>query len=128
MVVLEFIFEVFGEFLLQLALQVLLELGFEIASAPFRRAAHPGWAAAGYALLGLLAGGFSLLIVPVSLVHGHWRLVNLVLAPVLAGAVMSALGGWRAAWRADRSRLERFGFGYLFALALALVRFWCAAP
>lgn len=40
---------------------------------------------------------------------------------------MSVLGWWRAGRGQDVVRLDRFGYGgYLFALSLALVRFWLA--
>jgi hypothetical protein len=52
--------------------------------------------------------------------------VNLVVVPVLVGLVMVLLGAWRARRGDTVLRIDRFSYGYLFALALAAVRFFCA--
>jgi hypothetical protein len=39
---------------------------------------------------------------------------------------MCALGAWRARRGGVVLRIDRFAYGYLFALALALIRFWFA--
>jgi hypothetical protein len=120
------IFKIVGELLVQLFLELLAELGLHAAREPFRRAPHPGVAAIGYFLLGAIVGLVSLWPFPAYFVHDGWRIVNLALAPVGAGLAMSVLGGWRARRGQDLIRLDRFGYGYLFALALGLVRFWFA--
>ena len=47
--------------------------------------------------------------------------------PVAAGWMMSALGAWRERRGQDRIRIDRFAYGYLFALGLGLVRFFYAS-
>lgn len=114
----ELFIEAFFEFLFDLLMQVLLEFGLH-RSASFRRAPNPWLAAIAYALLGLLAGALSLLIVPTLFItHKPTRIVNLIVAPLLAGAAMSLIDAWRSGTRG-----ERFIRFYLFALAVALVRF-----
>jgi hypothetical protein len=50
----------------------------------------------------------------------------LVLTPLLAGGIMAVLGAWRARRGQTVLRIDRFAYGYLFALGLAVVRFWFA--
>lgn len=123
----ELIFELLGEFLLQLLVEVLVEAGFHAMAEPFQRPPNPGWAALGYALLGALLGGLSLLVFPSNLVPDAWRLANLVLTPVAVGGAIALLGAWRARRGQRVLRMDRFAYGYLFALALAGVRFQFAA-
>ena len=57
-----------------------------------------------------------------------WAVVaGLAVTPVLAGLAMGVLGAWRQRRGQELLRLDRFAYGYLFALALALVRFVLAA-
>lgn len=121
---LEFLVSFLGELLLQIFAEVLLELGVHAVAEPFRRPPRPWMAALGYALFGAVAGGLSLWVLPQHLLpSGLLRALNVLLVPVLVGACMAALGRWRsqrghAAWRIDS-----FSYGYLFALAFALIRF-----
>ncbi|WP_296950366.1 hypothetical protein [uncultured Massilia sp.] len=125
-VILQFLVEFVGEILLQILVEFLVEMGLHGVAEPFRRRPHPGLAAIGYLVFGAVAGAASLWPFPAYLVPGPWRIANLALAPVLAGLAMCAVGAWRARRGQPVLRLDRFGYGYLFALALALVRFWFA--
>lgn len=123
----EFLIELLGEFLLQVAIEALAELGFHSLAEPFRRPPSPWLAALGYALFGAAAGALSLWALPALLVQDPTlRLVNLALTPVAVGLAMSLMGAWRARRGDPVLRIDRFAYGYLFALALALVRFWFA--
>ena len=116
-----------GEMLLQLVMELLAEFGVHSMRESFRREPNPLLALIGYLLLGLLAGGLSLLLAPQFLIAQNLRLPNLAFAPVLAGLAMMALGAWRA-WRGEEPvRIDRFLYGYCFALAIAAVRFKFAA-
>ena len=61
---LEFLFELLGELLLQLIGEVLVEVGLHSLAAPFKREPNPWMAAIGYAIFGALLGGLSLLVFP----------------------------------------------------------------
>lgn len=124
---LEFIIELIGEFVLQVIGEALVEIGFHALAAPFRRPPNPWLAGIGYALLGATLGGISLLAFPDNLVPGAWRVANLVATPIAVGAVMALLGAWRARRGQQVLRIDRFAYGYLFALFIALVRFCFAA-
>lgn len=121
-VVLQFVLEVVG----QIVMQVLAEIGWHSVTNVFKRNPVPWLAAVGYTLFGAIAGAISLLFLP-ALVSGlPARVANLAIAPVLAGVAMSMIGAWRRRREHRIIRLDRFRYGYLFALALALVRFYFA--
>jgi hypothetical protein len=120
----ELLFEFFGELLLQIIFELLAELGLRTAR-DVERAPPKAWLAVlGYVLMGAAAGGLSLWIMPQLLMHSHnAQLANLLLTPLLAGAAMTALGAWRARREQTLMRLDRFTYGYLFALSMAVVRY-----
>ena len=123
---LEIFLEVLGEFLLQVVGEVLVELGLHSLAEPFRRPPNPWLAALGYLLIGAVLGGLSLLVFPSNLVPPPWRAVNLVVTPLAVGGLMALMGAWRVRQGPSAWRIDRFAYGYLFALALALVRFFFA--
>lgn len=120
---LEGILEALGEFFLQALGEALVELGLHSLAAPFRRAPNPWLAAVGYVLFGAMLGGLSLLVFRNNLVPTHLRMANLFLTPLAVGSLMTAMGAWRARRGESLLRIDRFFYGYLFALTLALVRF-----
>jgi hypothetical protein len=124
---LEFIFGLLGEFLLQVVGEALIEIGFHSLAEPFRRTPNPWLAAIGYALFGAILGGISLLAFPNNLVPGAWRVANLVATPIAVGSFMVVMGTWRARRGESVFRIDQFAYGYLFALCVALVRFYFAA-
>ena len=119
----EFLFELLGELLLQVVGEVLLEIGLHSMAEPFRRQPNPWLAALGYTLIGLVVGGISLAIFPHLLVGARFRLLNLMFSPIFSGALMSVLGAWRRQRGDTVLRIDRFSYGFLFALAFAVVRF-----
>ena len=121
---LEFLFEVFGEFIVQILLEALAEAGLHAMAEPLRKPPNPWLAALGYLLFGTLVGGASVLVFPHNMVPEPWRITNLLVTPVAAGVMMSALGAWRERRGQSRIRIDRFSYGYLFAFGLALVRFY----
>ena len=120
---LELILGFVGEMLLQLVMELLAEFGFHSMRESFRPQPNPVLALIGYLLLGLLAGGLSLLLAPQFLIAQDLRVPNLAFAPVLAGLAMMALGAWRARRGDELVRIDRFLYGYCFALCIAIVRF-----
>lgn len=121
--VLEVLLELFGELLLQLFGELFVSLGLHGLKQPFEREPNLWLAAISYALLGAAMGGLSLLIFPDSFVPPAWRLANLIAAPLVAGGLMAVLGALRAKRGQAVLRIDRFGCGYVFALAFALLRY-----
>lgn len=108
--------------------ELLVELGLHAVAAPFRREPNVWLAVLGYLLLGAVVGALSLWAFPAHLTRDGWpRLLNLVVTPVIAGGAMALMGRWRARRGDAVLRIDRFACGYLFALALAVVRFNFAA-
>lgn len=121
-----FLFQILGEFLLQLVVEVIAELFGQRAKQTWQREMPvSAWrAAAGYAAIGAICGAISLWFVPILLLAGGGlRLANLLVTPVLVGALMGAMGAWRRRVGWARIRLDTFAFGFCFAFAMALVRF-----
>ncbi len=75
------------------------------------------------ALFGAVLGAVNLLLFPAYLVPPPWRVVNLFLTPIAVGGLMMAMGRWRAKRGEEVVRIDRFLYGFLFAAALALVRY-----
>lgn len=120
----EFLLQLLFEFLLQAFGELLMELGLHAMKEPFQDPPTPSIAAIGYLLIGLLVGGLSLLIFHQHFIQaplGRW--LNLLLTPVLAGLAMAQIGAWRARRGQRVLRIDRFAYGYLFALGFALIRF-----
>ena len=117
----------FFEFLLQLSFSLLVDLGLHSVkeTTVHRDERNPIFAGIGYALLGLIAGGVSLLIFPEPLVRsGRFHGINVLVSPALAGLGMAGLG-----WLLERSghrrlRIDSFVYGFVFALPMSLVRFY----
>lgn len=125
---LEGILQLIGELLLQAVVEILVEMGFHSLQEPFKKPPDPWLAAMGYAIFGATLGGVSLWLFPEHFTPpGIWRLLNLVFTPIAAGLLMMALGAWRARRGQVVFRIDRFSYGYLFALCLALVRYQFAA-
>jgi hypothetical protein len=128
-IIFEFVFSFLGEFLLQVLGELFLNIGLHSLAEPFRREPNPWLAAIGYLVFGAVLGGVSLLVFPDYLVASKsLRVANAVLSPIAAGLSMAAMGKWRAKRGQDVLRIDKFSYGYLFALSLGLVRFWFASP
>jgi hypothetical protein len=123
----EIILELILEGVLYLIGDLLVELGYRSLGetiAP-REQKNPILAGIGYATLGLIAGGVSLLIFPEAIARSeHFRGINVLVAPAMAGLGMAGLG-----WLMERSgrrrlRIDSFIYGFIFALPMSLVRFY----
>ncbi len=109
----------------QAILEIIFEIGIRSLPGSYRRSEpiNPVLAGIGYLILGAGAGGLSLLIPKMFTIPEWLRIVNLIVTPIACGFIMVKIGQFRAR-RGDRPiRIDTFIFGYLFALALALVRF-----
>ena len=85
---------------------------------------RPVLSAVGYFLLGAGAGGLSLIWFPSPLVHpSRFHGISLILSPLLTGLLMALLGTILRKHNKRTVNLESFGYGYVFAFGMALVRF-----
>lgn len=126
------------EFILGLILECLVEVGIEfglgLAVAAISRGIRrlfvrtrrigPVLSTSLFALVGFGAGFLSLLIFPHPLLHpSHFHGASLIISPFVTGTLMALLGqGIRR--RGKKSvAIESFRFGFVFALAIAIVRF-----
>jgi len=101
-----FIFSFPGELLLQVIAEALAELGLHSMRDTLRQPANPWFAALGYALFVIIAGGLSLLLFPHLFVHVRaLQIINVVLTPLAAGLAMMAWGAWRRRRAQPRSAL-----------------------
>ena len=124
----ELLFEIFGEILIQIVFQALAEVGLHFIRRPDAPPKSPWMLGFGYAVLGAIVGGISLWLHPASLIHSSLgRIANLVLGPIAAGLAMALIGTWRQRQGQQLLGLDRFSYGFVFALAAGLVRFYGAA-
>jgi hypothetical protein len=123
----ELVFQLLAEFILQVLGEALVELGFHSLAEPFSKPPNPWLAAIGYLIFGAIFGGLSLLVMSSHFVAQPWRILNLIVTPIAVGGVMSLMGSWRTRHGDDFWRIDRFAYGYLFALSFALIRFFFAS-
>ena len=78
-----------------------------------------------YALLGMSAGGLSLLALPHRLVHHPigFHGISLLISPIVVGWVLSYVGAVMERRGKKLTALETFGYGYVFALGMTFIRF-----
>jgi hypothetical protein len=120
----EILFQFLGEFLLQFLFEAFADIGFDLFDKTVQSAPRPMLWALGCLLLGTLAGGISLLILPHSMiVTPSLRILNVIGTPVLVSSCMLVIGNWRAAKGREPVKLDRFSNAFCFAVAMALVRF-----
>ena len=127
----QFVFQFLLEFVLEIGAEILAELGLHGIAEVFhrRKTRNPVLAFTGYALLGVIVGFISLLIFPHPLMrsasfHGiNLHGIGLLISPLLAGLVMSAIGSIRRRRGMPVIRLDSFAYGFIFAFGMALIRF-----
>jgi hypothetical protein len=121
----EFLLEIFLEFLLQIVGGVLVDVVLH-ASSRFIRARQTLNALLTcimYLGLGLFVGWLSILIFPRAFVRSsNLHGISLLITPVLAGFTMSTIGWIRVRQGKVLIRLETFSCGFIFAFAMALIR------
>jgi hypothetical protein len=121
------VLEVIAELLLQLFVEVLVEFGLRTSrskAGPQQSSSNPWLAGLGYLLLGAGAGVISLWPFPSAFIESDTgRVINLMCTPLVAGFAMGALGGWRLRRGQELIRMDRFAYGYVFALGMGIVRF-----
>ena len=76
------------------------------------------------AMLGALVGFFSAVAFPHSFVHpSRFHGVSVIASPLITGMVMSQLGRFLRNHGKRVMPIESFSYGFVFAIAMALVRF-----
>lgn len=128
----ELIFEILlqflGELFLQAIFEVLFELGLHSLSEPLKRPKNPVLSIFGFVLWGAIAGGISIVLFPKSPIDNPlFRKINLFATPILAGALMAIVGRVRSKRSQNLVRLDQFGYAFVFAFFMGLVRFIWAA-
>ena len=127
-IIFEVLFQILGELLFQIVVQLLVELGFHSLGNSISRRPSPGLATIGYILWGLIAGGLSLWAFPYSIIEDSTlRLLNLIVTPVTLGCLLTLIGRFRVRKGQELVRLDQFGYAFVFAFAMAFVRFVWAA-
>jgi hypothetical protein len=122
--VLEVLLQFLGEIVVQALFELLVELGFHSLADTFRRPKNPVLSTIGFGLWGLAAGAISLWIFPTSHIHNPpFRKLNLIVTPAAVGFLMTVIGKIRLKSGQDVLRIDRFGYAFLFAFSMALVRF-----
>src|SRR6267143_4967544 len=123
---LNIIFEFFIEFILQLVGEVFVEVALQRFSGAAW--AHKNFDATRAVLmyfgLGVITGWLSIMIFPHSFIRSS-RLhgISLLITPLLAGLTMSGIGWARQRQGKPVMRLDTFGYGFVFAFAMATIRF-----
>lgn len=122
--ILEVLLQFFGEILLQLLFECLAELGFRSLANTLEKPQHPLFSTVGFMLWGAIAGGISLSIFPHSPISNtHLRQANLLITPIIVGGIMMLIGRERDRRGQHLVRLDQFGYAFVFAFTMALVRF-----
>ena len=122
-----FIAELLFEILIQLFVELLVELGvhgLKRNASPL----HPALAFFVYVLLGAVFGALSTVFVQQRFLEGQIAAyANLLVTPLLVGAALGLVGTWRSKRGMELVRLDKFLYGYSFALAFALSRYCLTA-
>jgi hypothetical protein len=126
----EIIAELVLGFILESLIPAIIEISFDflwrcLGETFISRESRNGFMAGiGYFLFGLILGGVSLLVFPQSFVRSEtFHGISLLITPVVSGLAMGALGRWREGRGETVLRIDSFVYGFVFALAMALVRF-----
>ena len=125
----EIIFEILLRIALEVAVQGIFELGFRGLVAMFvgKKEAdfNPYLAICGYVLMGAIGGALSVWLIPMHLFKSPvLQILNLALTPIVLGFVFEALGRWETKHEKPRYAVDRFSYGFTFALTMGLVRYF----
>ena len=120
----EMMFQFLGEMLLQMLFEAIAELGFHGLKDTLRKPRNPALSIISFVIWGSLAGAVSLLIFPkLAITSIFFRKVNLIATPLAVGGIMAIIGQLRERRGTSLVRLDRCGYAFVFAFAMATVRF-----
>ena len=121
----EFLLQIFLEFLLQVVGGLITDVVLHVLSRfiQSRRTLNALITLIMYLGFGLFVGWLSILVFPKAFVRSsNLHGISLLITPVLAGFMMSAIGWIRLRKGKLRIRLETFSCGFVFAFGMALIR------
>ena len=126
--------EILIELLVQLVFEVLVQGVFELGGhgivSIFRKGAgpvNPWLSICGYIAMGAIAGGISIWLLPMHLVKAPaLQVLNLAITPIVLGLIFEAFGRWKANNEKPRYAVDRFCYGFTFALTMGLIRYFFA--
>ncbi len=122
-----FIIELLFEFLIQFFIELLVEVGAHGVKSD-RPRLHPAVALVVYILLGVGLGLLSCIFFEQKLLsHPYAQYANIAITPVFVGLAIGAVGTWRSKRGGDLVLLDKFLYGYTFALAFAIARYAATA-
>ncbi|MEO7886295.1 MAG: hypothetical protein ABI893_06205 [Polaromonas sp.] len=120
---LELLFEFFGELFLQLFGEM-FGGAFKAAWYKLRGRDHeltPWQEAAWSVITGIATGVLTVLVVPHLVIRLHWlQILNLLLAPLVAGLLVERVRAWRESRRVFSGKVA--GYAALFGFAFAVTR------
>ncbi len=126
----EILFELLAQLVLEIFVQGVFELGGRGLVAVFRKdsATNPWLAICGYFMMGAISGAISVWIFPMHLLGSPaLQILNLAATPITLGFIFEAMGRWRTYRAKPRYAVDRFSYGFTFALTMGLVRYFFAA-
>ncbi|TAN39692.1 MAG: hypothetical protein EPN25_10310 [Nitrospirae bacterium] len=122
-IIIEFICSFFGDFLLQVVAELVIEFGLQRLSEEPEKC-KPFISFVGYGLLGLAAGGLSLYVFPHPFVRSaRFHGISLIISPLFTGLAMSGMGNLRRRQGKLVLRIDSFIYGFIFAFGMSLIRF-----
>jgi hypothetical protein len=124
----DFIIELLFELLFELILELLAAMGLRRSPEKTSQSVNPWLMGFIYVSFGALMGYASLWIFPQLFIKTYpFQLLGILVTPILVGLVMSLIGTWRKGRGTAVILLDSFPFAYVFALGLAVTRFYFAA-
>ena len=126
----EIIFELLAQLLFEIVLQGIFELGGRGIVSIFRKdgaTVHPWLAIFGYFVMGAIAGGLSIWLIPMHLLKSPTlQILNLAITPIILGFLFEAIGRWKNNHDKPRYAVDRFSYGFTFAFTMGLIRYFFA--
>ena len=127
----EIIFELLAQLVLEIFVQGIFELGGRGIVSSFRKDSEPvNWwlAICGYILMGAIAGGISIWLFPMHLLAMPvMQIISLAITPIVLGFMFEFMGRWKTSHAKARYAVDRFSYGFTFALTMGLIRYFFAA-
>ena len=127
----EIIFELIAQLVLEIVVQGIFELGGRGIVSIFRRegsTVNPWLAICGYIAMGAIAGGISVWLIPMHLLKlPVLQILNLAITPIVLGFIFEFIGRWKTNRDKPRYAVDRFSYGFTFALTMGLIRYFFTA-